>query len=352
MAEETTTQVVQDLWGGNIEVPAPTETATEVVETQVTETPVATEEVPTEAPVETKEEVKAEPIVQEKIVEKIIEKYPEFKDEYSKSLFEKLVEGGEEGEKELFNYLSEKNKNYEVMSDLDVVRERIRKDNPQWTNKDVDSEIRFKYGKEFNKVDLSEIDEDDRDAYEKALKHNDEVERRELVLERDARDARYSLESAKKNIELPKIQREEETPQANQQLTPEQVDELNREWERQVEQSIPQLDDIKFKVGNEEVAYKITDDEKRELVGTMKDFEAVTYLKSRGWFDENGNPDILRITEDVYRLENTGKILSASASKIKTETTKEVVAEIKNVDLSKSTQTPDVTVDAGALIWR
>jgi len=355
MAETTTTT---GLWGETIEVPVQTEETTDTT-SETTSTDTTSQETSVDSSLEENTDTSTvlqetstdqEFVVQEKIVEveKIIEKYPEFKDEYSKSLYEKLLQGDED---ELYSYLSEKKKNYEVMSDYDVVKENLKKSNPQWSAKDVEAEIKFKYGKEFDKIDISAIDrEDEPEAYEKAVRHNDDVERRELILERDARDARIALEAQKKNIELPKISKEEAKPEVNQP-TQEEIDELNRQWEAEVEAEVPKLSDITFKVENEEVVYKITDAEKREMAATMKDFEVGDYFSKRGWFNEDGQPNIKQITEDVYKLENMGKILSASASKIKTSTKKDVVAEIKNVDLTRNQSQADITTDIGAKIW-
>jgi hypothetical protein len=66
----------------------------------------------------------------------------------------------------------------------------------------------------------------------------------------------------------------------------------------------------------------------------MKGFNASEYLSKRGWFDQEGNPNILKISEDVYKLENQGKMIGSVATQIKTATRKEVISrDIKNIDM-------------------
>lgn len=284
----------------------------------------------------------------EKIVEKIVEKHPEFKDDYSKTLYEKLLGGDED---ELYSYLSEKKKNFETMSDMDVVKEKIKKDNPSWSGKDIDSEIKFKYGKSLEYIDLDSIDVDvDPDKYEQAEKYNEDVDRRILLLERDARDSRSWLNENKKSIELPKIAKEE--IQHPKQPTQEEIDELNQKWVDHVTQEMPKLSDFKFKIGDEEVTYKITDEDKVSQTEYMKDFNGQKIATDLGWIDENGNENVLKIAEDMLKLKNFEKILSSAGTQVKTSATKEVIAEIKNVDLAPKSSSPELSTSVAELLWQ
>lgn len=293
----------------------------------------------------------AEKVVEvEKVIEKVIEKHPEFKDEYSKAIYEAILAGGEK-EVEIKKYLDEKYRDYNTMSDMDTVKEKLKRDNPSWSPKDIDAEIKFKYGKTFEKVDLSEIDSDEEpQKYAEAIKHNEDIERRELLLERDGRDARYALEQLKKSIELPNIPKAEAAPEV-QAPTQEEVDELNRKWEAQVNSEMAKLGDLKFKVGDEEVTYKLTDDDKATTTEFMKNFTGEELAKDLGWVDENGNENLLKIAEDRLKLKAFEKIFASSATQIKTATKKEVMAEIKNIDLTPSPQSPEVGVNAADVLW-
>ena len=345
---EQTTQEAPNFWGDAVSIQQDEIQEQQIEETSIEET---TDEV---APTEVEQPViestieKTEPIIQEKIVEveKVIEKQPEFKDEYTKQLYEALLEGKEDV---LKSYLDEKLKDYNSMSDLDVVKEKLQKENPNWTQKDIDAEIKYKYGKSFEFKSLDDLYEDSKE-YEQALEHNERVERSLNLLERDSRDSRLWLNEQKKSIELPKITKE--APVEAQQPTEEEIQAMNKQWYDAVEAEIPKLSDLNFKLGDEEVSYKVTDEEKAEFVDKMKNFNAGEYFtKSRGWYDEQGNVNILKVAEDVRKLEKFDKILSSVATQLKTSAKKEVVAEIKNIDLSKGNQSAELNVDLAKSIW-
>lgn len=258
--------------------------------------------------------------------EKVVERYPEMSDD-AKKLLEALQAGRED---ELFNYLSEKRKDYEAMSDYDVVKENLIRSNPNWNEKDVAIELKSRYGNLSAKKDLSEIDEDIYpDEYQKAKEFNEMIEERETILARDAREARRVLDEQKKNIEFPKL-----TQEVQNQPTEEEIAEANKQWEALVASEVPKISDFKYKLNGEDVVYKITEEERKNLTETMKGFNASEYLSKRGWFDQEGNPNILKISEDVYKLENQGKMIGSVATQIKTATRKEVISrDIKNIDM-------------------
>jgi hypothetical protein len=324
-----------NMWGNNtpqVEAPQPIEEAgIPIVET--------TEEAGIEIPVE---QAKVEPATQERVVEKIVEKQLEFIDDYSKSLYESLSTGTDE---EAYKYLQEKYKDYNNMADVDVIKMKLQRDNPSWNQKDLDAEIKFKYGKNLEYKDLESIDRDEEpEKYAAAEQYNDDVERKLNSIERDARDSRNFLNEQKKNIELPKIAKAENVAQAAQP-TAEEIEAHNKAWELSVETELPKLSDLSFKVGDEEVSYKATNEEKAALMAKMKNFSDVDYLTSRGWYDEKGNMNILKVAEDVRKLENIDKIISSVSTQLKTSVTKDVKASIKNIDLKPQSQSTEVFAD-------
>ena len=263
---------------------------------------------------------------QPQVVERVIEKYPEMNED-AKKLFAAFQSGNEE---EVFNYLSEKRKDYFSMSDFDVVKENLIRLNPTWTERDIAIEIKSKYGSLSGKKDLSSIDEDIYpEEYQSAIEYNELIDERETILARDAREARRTLDEQKKNIEFPKF-----TQEAENQPTDEEIAEANKQWEEMVASEVPKISNFKYKLNGEDVVYKITEEEKVSLTTTMKNFNASDYLSKRGWFDQEGKPNILKISEDVYKLENEGKMIGSVATQIKTATRKEVISrDIKNIDM-------------------
>lgn len=298
------------------------ETTQETVAEQVTES--VQESQATEIILgDTQEETTITP--QGTVVERIVEKYPEMSED-SQSILRALQDGKFE---DVYKHLDNKLKNFTSMSDYDVIREGLKIEHPEWTEKRLSLEFKTKYDIPAKK-DLSEMDADDYDGeYKKAVEFNDAVEEKENLLALQAEEYRIKLEANKTTIEFPKVT---ENIISNEP-TQEQIAEANKQWEAMVVAELPKLSDFKYKLNGEDVIYKITNEEKASLTETMKGFNASDFLTKRGWFDQEGNPNILRITEDVYRLENEGKMIGSVATQIKTATRKEVISkDIKNID--------------------
>lgn len=333
----------------------------ETPETQpITETPPANDTPPVEPPkpsdvtpptdIPVSETVPPQEPV-EKVVEKIVEKQIEFKNDVSKTIYEALTSGDQAQIDAVYKVLDEQRRDYQSMSDYDVIKHQLKVANPKWSSKDLDIEMKHKYGQINQKIDLNSIDKElDPDKYEEAEKYNARQEEKELLIERDARDARLTLEEAKQAIELPKFNTP--TPVAEQpQYTEQELHDLKIQWEKAVDDTIPNLSDIKFKVGDEEVTYKATNEEKAEFNQIMKDFDDVAYLSKRGWYDEQGNMNILQIAEDVRKLEKFDKIVSSMGTQLKTSAKKDVIAEIKQIDIQPENGTPDLGVSVADKIW-
>lgn len=303
------------------------------------------------------EAAKAEPTprVVEKVVEKIIEKYPEFKGENEKALYEAFVNGDTD---KVFNYLSEIKKNYDTMSDIDVVRERLGKVNPAWTKEDIELELRAEYGKQLEQYNMDDFDkETDPEGYKEALAHNEKVEQNTLRLQRAARDGRVALKEAQKTIELPKIKNEE--PQAAAPIAPtqEQLDEAVQNWKAMAETQVEDLADYKFEVGDdknpEEVVFAVTPEDKQARVESMKSWNGKDFMAQRGWQNADGSFNLLSIAKDVHTLENIDKMQKSAYTQGLTNGRKAEVAKIKNIDteLNRADAPAPAPQSAGDLVW-
>lgn len=325
-----------------VDAPKETESVVEVNTTEIAP------EVPIEEVVASTQEVVETPVVTPEIkevireVEKIVEKYPEM-DEHTKEIFDALMAGEEDT---LLNYLSEKKRDYNTMSDYDAVKTQLKKDNPRWSNEDVELQIEVKYG-ELVKIDLNSIDAElDLEKYERAELYNKQVERNEKLLKVDARDARILLTDAKKELKLPKI-KVDEVP--SNELTPEQIAANQLKWEQDVTDEVPKLTDFVVKVGDkdsgyEDVSFKVDDKEKTELVEFMKGFSLPTLAKRLGWVDKDGKPNIQKAAGDVLKLEKDDQRIKSAFTQGKTAGSKGTIAEIKNIDLKNQSNNSVQTV--------
>lgn len=306
----------------------------------VTEAPIETAVVETQTEVVAEEstivELSSEPTTKEVIkeVEKIVEKYPEFKSEKAKAIYESILASDDDNAEKLFyDYLREKNRDYKVMSDIDVVKTAIEKANPQWNKADIDLELKSKYGDELIKIDLSAIDKElDPSEYDDAVKHNKLVDANLNLIARDARDNRYQLINDQKSLELPKIEKQATSTQVMQEPTAEEIAENKRTWDARVEEQTKDgLRDFKIKIGDKDFAYKFTDEERASVVNETKDFNFNEFALKRGWIDAEGNSNALKLAEDVQKLNNFEKIIKAFATQSKTQGTKEAIKDIKNI---------------------
>lgn len=273
-------------------------------------------------------------------------KIPKFKNPETEALFN-LWASGEK--KAVLDYIKESEKDYKTMSDVDVVREALAKKNPNWSPKDIDVEMRVEYGKQLEPIDLANIEKTDEDGaitdeYKEALAINERVEENLLRLQRAARDSRLTLIDEQSKIELPTITKAE-APAAPAQLTAAEIAERTAAWVKSVEDNLPKLSNIKMTIDNKEVEYVTSDDEKKELTDKIKNFNIFTFGKTRGWYNEDGSTNPLKLAEDVQKMEDFEKITASLAGQVKTETTKGVLRRIKNTDGSYTDIQPPQAFD-------
>lgn len=278
-------------------------------------------------------------------------------EEYEEHQQQQYTNTADLDEDTLYEYLSLKKTDYNEVNDIDIVAGFISSENPNWDTEDIEFELEQKYGSALfeDKIDLEEIDKDIYpDEYKEAIKINKEIDRAQKLLRRDALDKRSELEELKQNIQLPTSDRNStdnnvsrtsaEESESDQGLSPEQLQYLQQQWISSVERDVPSVSEFKFKLGDEEVSYKITQDEQREMVQKMKEFNAESYLVQRGWVKPDGTPDVKKITEDVYILENSEKMFKSGWTQAKESAKMDIIGrDIKNINLGGSTnQTFDV----------
>ena len=228
----------------------------------------------------------------------------------------------------LYEYLSLKKTDYSTVPDIDVVAGFISSEHPNWDTDDIEFELEQKYGSALfeDKVDLAEIDKEIYpDEYKEAVKINKEIDKAQKLLKRDALEKRAELEDLKQNIQLPisgnkqpdNNVSEPSVEETQQGLSPEQIQYLQKQWIDSVERDVPSVNEFKFNLGDEEVSYKVTEVEQQQLVQKMRDFNAESYLVDRGWVNQDGTPNVKKITEDVYILENAEKMFKSGWTQAK-----------------------------------
>lgn len=257
-------------------------------------------------------------------------------------------------EDQLYELLTLKKTDFTEVPDIDIVAGYLYDEHPNWDEEDIKFELEQKYGSVLfeEKVDLEDFDKDlDPEGYKEAVKFNKEIDRAQKFLRRDALEMRTELEAMQSNIQLPTARANnanadnvnaEADSQSAQELTAEEVEKLHKQWIEAVERDVPSVDEFKFTLGDEEVSYKVTDEEKQSLVEKMKNFNAETYLVDRGWINQDGTPNVKKITEDVYILENNGKMFKSGWTQAKEKAKMDIIGkDIKNIDFSSKGETFD-----------
>lgn len=256
-------------------------------------------------------------------------KIPVFTNPVQQKIFEAWVNGQED---EVKAYWAEKDKPYATMSDIDIVRNSLKNDNPNWDNKRVDLELRHKYGRNLEKIDTSGLDpEEDATELKEANQHNSEVEKNLELLEMHAFDARQKLIENQKNISLPELKKTE-TPQSPQ-MSEADIAEAKVKWQTGVDEALQKLSNIKYDIDDKGVEYVSTDDDKAVLQSTMKDFNMLKFFaETRGWANPDKSWNHQKIAEDVRFLTEGKKIVTSVAGQVKTEAIRATMAKIKNTD--------------------
>jgi len=188
------------------------------------------------------------------------------------------------------------------------------------------------------------------------VKHNREVERNEILLKRDARDARIALDEARKDIKLPK-QEQKQVVQADTQPTAQQLEQGRLDWEKRVDEEV-KLTDYAWKVGDketgyEDVSYTVSETEKKESLATMRSLNNTSLFAELGWIDKDGKQDLLKLAGDVRLLKSIKQVISSVYTQGKTAGTKGTAADIKNIDLrtNSATSVASTPPDIGMAMW-
>lgn len=322
-----------------------------VVTPETVETPAATIETPA---AEVPPIVEPPTAVEIREVEKIVEKYPEM-DEFQTNILQYIQEGKLS---ELGRFIADSQRDYVTMSDYDVVKANLMRSNPNYTDEIAGLKIEMQYG-EIAKIDLSKIDNVlDAEAYAEAEDHNATVDRNLKMLKVDAVDARASLESAKKEIKLPIIEKQTPHVETTNSPTPESIAQAKSDWEALVDKELPNVKEFTFNVGNDEighedVSYKVSDVERSEQSTFIKDLDMQKMVARLGWVDGNGKQNIQKMAGDVLKLEKMQQIISSAYTQGHTTGTKGTIVEIKNIDLNGNVQTSvaETPPDIGLQVW-
>ena len=259
-----------------------------------------------------------------------------FANDTSRKVFEYLKEGKVD---EFLNVYQQQQKltNLEKLDTDNVLKLKMKYENPELSDEEVEEEFNYKYG-----LEQPDIDED-LDSPEEIAKEKKRFEREKINMERlkkkDLKEAKDFLRAKKEEIVLPNIE-----TSSTQQLQSNDVDEAAiKEYRDKYLNTIPTtIDDIvgfgsKYKDSELEfeTTYVIDPQDKAGLKDKMQNFTLQDYFVPR-YINEDGSFDTETIAHDLYVIENLDKIIEAHVSQAVNQTKASFVKGLKNANFQES----------------
>lgn len=269
----------------------------------------------------------------------------EWDNEESKVIYESLISGDYGSvsdmlyEQKLLSSLSE-------MNDSDAVMMSLAYQYPDLTPEEIHEEFESRYG--VPKEDTEYMSEDELSAYNRKVEK--ESKRIERELKKDARVAKETLSSYKKEISFPDILSKakefasvvDPKEYVNQYIQSEQTkSEQTAKAERekylsQVDKGLNEFNGFEVKYKDEEVSidakFSIPDEDKTALKQELNDFDLVDYFGNR--YVKDDQYDTRQIAEDKYFLQNRDKIINSLVTQAVSKAKLDWLKSIKGIDLS------------------
>jgi hypothetical protein len=269
----------------------------------------------------------------------------EWNNEESKSIYESLINGDFSSVSDML-YEQKLLSNLKEMDDSDAVMMSLAYQYPDLTPEEIREEFDSRYG--VTKEDTEYMSEDELASYNKKLEK--ETKRVERELKKDARVAKETLSSYKKDISFPDIISKakefasvvDPKEYVNQYIQSEQTkSEQTAKAERekylsQVDKGLNEFTGFEVKYKDEEVSidakFSIPDEDKISLKQELNDFDLVDYFGNR--YVKDDQYDTRQIAEDKYFLQNRDKIINSLVTQAVSKAKLDWLKSIKGIDLS------------------
>lgn len=269
----------------------------------------------------------------------------EWDNEESKTIYESLITGDYGSVSDML-YEQKLLSNLSEMNDSDAVMMSLAYQYPDLTPEEIHEEFESRYG--IPKEDTEYMSEDELSAYNRKVEK--ESKRIERELKKDARVAKETLSSYKKEISFPDILSKakefasvvDPKEYVNQYIQSEQTkSEQTAKAERekylsQVDKGLNEFNGFEVKYKDEEVSidakFSIPDEDKTALKQELNDFDLVDYFGNR--YVKDDQYDTRQIAEDKYFLQNRDKIINSLVTQAVSKAKLDWLKSIKGIDLS------------------
>lgn len=242
-------------------------------------------------------------------------------------------------------YLSQKDKDYSLLSHEEAVALKLRRENPYFDSKDVKAELQEKYGIGLTKV---EIDHEDMSPEEirEAERTNALIERGQRVLKAEGEKAKKELEEYKNGLALPEFEYEvsldssQEGEPFDQEAVQKQVKEYRDQvWVPELNKAVSEVSSVKRSITFDDNGTEVTLDV--ELGLTKEDQEAlvkglteyVPQASDAKYSKEDGTTDVKQFLQDKAQEVFIEKLIKQAASQAYLQAKKGVIkSDLLNFD--------------------
>lgn len=239
------------------------------------------------------------------------------------------------------NYIKYRDLDVDSMSSEDLIRNKLKLENPSWNATHIEQELQDTYGIGLKKVELPE--DEFSDEYRKAQAHNERVEeitrRGERLLISDVSKAKQTLKDERERVlSLPEVELDVELTANPEQILEQYqakfIEEQNKfkeeVWKPNIETAVNKIGIFKqdIDLGSEngekvlsELRYKFTDTQKQNLKEYLESYVAQPSDAKYIVNEETGEVDYQRFAND--------KALQLFAPEIIKSSVKELTAQFK-----------------------
>lgn len=213
------------------------------------------------------------------------------------------------------DYYKTQTYDYEKMSDEDVVKEYLKLENPDLTQKEVDLFYNSTY-----KQGKGKYSEED-------------TELGGIHLKRDSAKAREELLDLQKEYWSP-IENKEQTTQEDM----DKMEDAKLDFLDDMDDELDDIDSLSFQVNEngETFEYQLTDEDRNVVSDTLENLDEFF----DGYRDEDGNWDKESLALDMIAMKLQNNIIRAVANQYRSKGTEQVLRDIKNPSFEPSGQTP------------
>jgi len=274
----------------------------------------------------------------------------EFANEDSRKIFEYIKEGKQD---DLYNYFDQQKKLDKLLKaetlDRNLAAEIIKMNyaaqNIGLTSEELDFMINEKYA--VPSKPIQKVDETDEEYSYRVNEWTEAAKRKDMQMAIDAKMAKPNLSKLKSELVLPDIQKPQ--PQVSNEPSPEEVAKYEKARERylqEIESTFTKFNGFnmvyKSEAGEIPISYVVNDEQKGAFKSAMSDFDLGKFIQE-AWFPSEDNPNIPRLTEDVFFLRNKEAILQKVASEAYAKGLQNYLKQKSNINIQtpQQTFTPD-----------